>query len=57
MPTRHGGAEFAPMRLDYLLATPELAALTDAVRVVRGGDADNASDHWPVLADLALPPA
>nr|WP_244162269.1 hypothetical protein [Micromonospora eburnea] len=57
VPTRHGGAEFAPMRLDYLLATPELAALTDAVRVVRGGDADNASDHWPVLADLALPPA
>ncbi|MFU8849715.1 endonuclease/exonuclease/phosphatase family protein [Micromonospora sp. SL1-18] len=54
VPTRHGGAEFAAMRLDYLLATPELAALTRAVRVVRGGDADTASDHYPVVADLAL---
>ncbi|MEU3456682.1 endonuclease/exonuclease/phosphatase family protein [Micromonospora sp. NPDC006766] len=56
VPTRHGGAEFAPMRLDYLLATPELAALTRAVRVVRGGDADTASDHYPLVADLSLDP-
>ncbi|SBT37121.1 endonuclease/exonuclease/phosphatase family protein [Micromonospora auratinigra] len=57
VPTRYGGAEFAGMRLDYLLATPALAALTRGVRVLRGGDADTASDHYPVLADLALDPA
>ncbi|MFE9691090.1 endonuclease/exonuclease/phosphatase family protein [Micromonospora sp. NPDC005806] len=57
VPTRLGGAEFAGMRLDYLLATPELAALTREVRVVRGGHADTASDHYPVVADLALTPA
>lgn len=57
VPTRHGGAEFAAMRLDYLLATPALADLTRAVRVIRGGAADTASDHYPVLADLALIPA
>ncbi|WP_167666517.1 endonuclease/exonuclease/phosphatase family protein [Micromonospora narathiwatensis] len=56
VPTRYGGAEFAPTRLDYLLATPEVAAVTRAVRVVRGGGADTASDHYPVVADLALDP-
>ncbi|MFU8875814.1 endonuclease/exonuclease/phosphatase family protein [Micromonospora sp. SL4-19] len=56
VPTRYGGAEFAATRLDYLLATPELATLTRAVRVVRGGDADTASDHYPVVAELALAP-
>ncbi|MFF4809756.1 endonuclease/exonuclease/phosphatase family protein [Micromonospora chersina] len=56
VPTRHGGAEFAGMRLDYLLATPALAATARAVRVVRGGNADSASDHYPVVADLALAP-
>jgi endonuclease/exonuclease/phosphatase family metal-dependent hydrolase len=56
VPTRHSRAAFAAMRLDYLLATPALADLTRAVRVVRGGAADTASDHYPVLADLALTP-
>ncbi|WP_431945212.1 endonuclease/exonuclease/phosphatase family protein [Micromonospora marina] len=54
VPTRHGGAEFAGMRLDYLLATPALADRVRAVRVVRGGDADAASDHYPVLAEVDL---
>ncbi|MGC4897343.1 endonuclease/exonuclease/phosphatase family protein [Micromonospora sp. DT31] len=54
VPTRHGGAEFAGMRLDYLFATPALAGRVRAVRVVRGGDADTASDHYPVLAELDL---
>ncbi|NED54150.1 endonuclease/exonuclease/phosphatase family protein, partial [Micromonospora aurantiaca] len=54
VPTRHGGAEFAGMRLDYLLATPALADRVRAVRVVRDGDADSASDHYPVLADVDL---
>ncbi|MBF5032937.1 endonuclease/exonuclease/phosphatase family protein [Micromonospora sp. ANENR4] len=52
VPTRHGGVEFAGMRLDYLLATPALADRVRAVRVVRDGDADTASDHYPVLADV-----
>ncbi|MGW5667391.1 endonuclease/exonuclease/phosphatase family protein [Micromonospora sp. NPDC003776] len=56
VPTRHGGAEFAGMRLDYLLATPDLAALARTVRVVRDAPADTASDHYPVLTDLALDP-
>ncbi|WP_319460882.1 endonuclease/exonuclease/phosphatase family protein [Micromonospora sp. RTP1Z1] len=54
VPTRHGGAEFAAMRLDYLLATSAVAALTRQVRVVRDGEVDRASDHYPVVADLAL---
>ncbi|MER7893426.1 endonuclease/exonuclease/phosphatase family protein [Micromonospora sp. NPDC094482] len=57
VPTRHGGAEFAGMRLDYLLGTPALAARTRDCRVVRGGAADYASDHYPVLAEVALDPA
>ncbi|QLQ40082.1 endonuclease/exonuclease/phosphatase family protein [Micromonospora robiginosa] len=54
VPTGHGGAEFAGMRLDYLLATPALADRVRAVRVIRGGDAETASDHYPVLAELDL---
>ncbi|SCL49683.1 exodeoxyribonuclease-3 [Micromonospora citrea] len=57
-PTRHGGgAEFSGMRLDYLLGTAPLAARVRDCRVVRGGDAEYASDHYPVVADLALDPA
>ncbi|MFI7073039.1 endonuclease/exonuclease/phosphatase family protein [Micromonospora sediminicola] len=56
VPTRHGGAEFARMRLDYLLATPALAGRVHAARVVRGGDADAASDHYPVVVELDLDP-
>jgi exonuclease III len=44
------------MRLDYLLATPAVAALTRQVRVVRDGETDRASDHYPVVADLELAP-
>ncbi|TDC39284.1 endonuclease/exonuclease/phosphatase family protein [Micromonospora sp. 15K316] len=57
VPTWHGGAEFVGMRLDYLLGSPALAARARDVRVVRGGTADRASDHYPLLADLALDPA
>ncbi|NJP33408.1 endonuclease/exonuclease/phosphatase family protein [Micromonospora thermarum] len=57
VPTRQGGSEFAPTRLDYLLGTPAVAAAAGPVRVVRGGDADRASDHYPVTADLDLDPA
>ena len=57
VPTGHGGAEFAGMRLDYLLATPPLADRLVAVRVIRDAAADTASDHYPVLAELDLTPA
>ncbi|MGN9776479.1 endonuclease/exonuclease/phosphatase family protein [Micromonospora sp. H33] len=57
VPTRHGGAEFVPMRLDYLLATPAVAELTRQVRVIRNGDADRGSDHYPLSVDLDLAPA
>ncbi|MFD6566454.1 endonuclease/exonuclease/phosphatase family protein [Micromonospora profundi] len=57
VPTRFGGAEFAGMRLDYLFGTPELAARVRECRVVRGGAADTASDHYPLLAELAVDPA
>ncbi|WP_431886537.1 endonuclease/exonuclease/phosphatase family protein [Micromonospora wenchangensis] len=57
-PTRHGGGvEFSGMRLDYLLGTPALAARLRDVHVVRGGDTEYASDHYPVVADLDLDPA
>ncbi|MFI2666636.1 endonuclease/exonuclease/phosphatase family protein [Micromonospora carbonacea] len=57
-PTRHGGgAEFSGMRLDYLFGTPTLAGLARSCVVVRGGDTEHASDHYPVLADLDLRPA
>lgn len=57
-PTRHGGGvEFSGMRLDYLLGTPALAARLRDFHVVRGGDTEYASDHYPVVAELDLDPA
>jgi endonuclease/exonuclease/phosphatase family metal-dependent hydrolase len=54
-PTRYGGGtEFSHMRLDYILGTPAVARVTRGCRIVSGGDAESASDHYPVLADLAL---
>lgn len=56
-PTRYGGgAEFSGMRLDYLFGTPALAALARDCRVVRGGETEYASDHYPVVVDLDLTP-
>ncbi|MFF5181242.1 endonuclease/exonuclease/phosphatase family protein [Micromonospora sp. NPDC000316] len=57
VPTRFGGDEFAGMRLDYLFGTPALAGRIRGCRVIRGGAADTASDHYPLLAELALDPA
>jgi exodeoxyribonuclease-3 len=59
-PTEHGGgAEFSGMRLDYILGTPTLAALTRGCSVVSGGETESASDHYPVVAvlDLEVRPA
>ncbi|GAA0798761.1 endonuclease/exonuclease/phosphatase family protein [Spirilliplanes yamanashiensis] len=52
--TRGGGREFSGMRLDYLLATPAVAAARRGCAVLRGGDTEHASDHYPVVADLDL---
>ncbi len=49
-----GGREFSGMRLDYLFGTPAVAVRTAGCRVVTGGEAESASDHYPVVADLDL---
>ena len=50
--TSGGGREFSGMRLDYLLGTAPVAAVTRDCRVVRGDESEYASDHYPVVADL-----
>ncbi|ASW57565.1 endonuclease/exonuclease/phosphatase family protein [Plantactinospora sp. KBS50] len=50
------GPEFAAMRLDYLLASPDLARYARGCTVLRGGDAETASDHYPLLAQFELTP-
>jgi exodeoxyribonuclease-3 len=52
--TDGGGAEFGTMRLDYLLASPPLAGRAGPARVVRGGETEYASDHYPVTVELDL---
>src|SRR2546423_8366573 len=54
VPTRFAGEEFTPARLDHILATKPLAALARGYRIVTGGLADTASDHYPVVAELDL---
>jgi endonuclease/exonuclease/phosphatase family metal-dependent hydrolase len=49
-----GGTEFSRMRLDYVLGTPGVADLTRTCRIVSGGAAESASDHYPVLAEVDL---
>lgn len=51
--TRGGGAEFTELRLDYVLATPRVAGRFTECRVVTGGAAEAASDHYPLLARAA----
>jgi len=51
-------AEVPAGRIDYIFASPELAATLSACSVVTGGDGINgadASDHLPVVADFGLP--
>ncbi|WP_127501846.1 endonuclease/exonuclease/phosphatase family protein [Actinoplanes solisilvae] len=50
--TRGGGREFSRMRLDYVMASPTVAA-SDMV-VMRGDETEFASDHYPVRAELSL---
>ena len=54
--TAGGGAEFSGMRLDYVLASPPAATTARNARVIRGGDTEHASDHYPLAVDLTLNP-
>ncbi|GIE93063.1 endonuclease/exonuclease/phosphatase family protein [Paractinoplanes rishiriensis] len=47
-----GGAEFGPMRIDYLLGTDAVAGRVRNLRVRRGGEAEYASDHYPLVAEI-----
>jgi len=51
--TRGGGAEFIELRLDYMLATPPVAGRFTGCRVVTGGEAESASDHYPLVARVS----
>lgn len=48
-PLRVGSSKYN-VRLDYLFATPSLAHSVRSVEVIRGEQADYASDHYPVVA-------
>jgi exodeoxyribonuclease-3 len=50
--TNGGGNEFSRMRLDYVLAGPDVAERVRGIRVVRGAETEYASDHYPLVADL-----
>jgi exodeoxyribonuclease-3 len=52
--TQGGGAEFSGMRLDYVLGSPPVVEVVVSAGVVRGGEAEYASDHYPVTMELAL---
>jgi len=46
------GDAFRPMRLDYVFGTPAVVPRVREVRVLRGGETEYASDHYPVVVDL-----
>jgi len=52
--TGGGGPEFSGMRLDYVLAGAPVAGRARDAYVVRGGYAERASDHYPVVVDFDL---
>jgi exodeoxyribonuclease-3 len=46
------GDAFRPMRLDYVFGTPAVVPRVREVRVLRGGETEYASDHYPVVVEL-----
>jgi exodeoxyribonuclease-3 len=53
VPTGGGvGDQFRPMRLDYVFGTPAVVPRVREVRVLRGGEIEYASDHYPVVVEL-----
>jgi exonuclease III len=53
-PTKYAGREFSGMRVDYALGSAAVAARAASCRVVTGGAAETASDHYPVVTELDL---
>jgi len=53
VPTASGiGTSFRPMRIDYVFGTPAVVPRVREVRVLRGGEIEHASDHYPVVVEL-----
>jgi len=53
VPTASGiGTSFRPMRIDYVFGTPAVVPRVREVRVLRGGEIERASDHYPVVVEL-----
>jgi exodeoxyribonuclease-3 len=54
VPTGRGvGDAFDPMRLDYVFGTSAVVPRVRRLRVVRSPEIEYASDHYPVLVELA----
>ncbi len=47
----------AGLRIDFVLASPDLASRLESCRVVTEPPAESASDHYPLLTEFELPPA
>lgn len=47
--------EGPPIRIDYVLARPELAPHARAYRTIKNARTDAASDHYPVVVDFDIP--
>jgi exodeoxyribonuclease-3 len=47
-------AKFCRMRLDYIMATAQFARAARGCRIVTGGAAEVASDHYPLVAQFDL---
>ncbi|HWS38347.1 MAG TPA: endonuclease/exonuclease/phosphatase family protein [Actinoplanes sp.] len=54
VPTDYAGREFGAVRLDYMMASPALAARAERLWSVRDETTATASDHYPVRADVDL---
>lgn len=48
-------AHAAPLRLDYIFVSQTLAPLLTTAQVITTPPTDNASDHYPLIADFAIP--
>ncbi len=46
-------SKFTPVRLDYIYVTSDLRSTLASIEVVRTADSDTASDHYPLLLDIA----
>ncbi len=51
-PDHEKAQHFQPLRLDYIFATPTLAAKATKAYVLRSSAAEKCSDHYPIVAEL-----